>query len=85
MITTVFLLLIPFVAMRFTAEVRWGVFDFIVAAGLLLAAGLAIDAALRKATKLEHRVAACVGIIAILAVVWIELALGLFGTPLAGS
>ena len=50
------ILLVPLVAMRFSAEVNWGVLDFAVA-GLLLA----------------------------LILVWAEPAVGIFGSPIAGS
>ena len=80
------LLLVPFVAMRLGAEgVRWNIFDFIVAGGLLFGTGIGIEIALRMITKFEYRIAACVAILVGLAVVWAELAVGIFGTPLAGS
>lgn len=79
------LLLIPFVAMKITGEVAWGPFDFIVAGVLLIGAGIATEVALRLVTSFTHRIAVCVGILAVLAVVWVELAVGVFGTPLAGS
>jgi hypothetical protein len=74
------LLLIPFVA-RFP----WGAFDFIAAGVLLFGTGIAIEVALRLITKWEYRVAACVGILIALAIVWAELAVGLFGSPIAGN
>jgi hypothetical protein len=79
------LLLIPFVAMKITGEVVWKPFDFVVAGVLLLGAGIAIEVALRLVTNFKHRIAVCVGSLAVLAVVWLELAVGIFGTPLAGS
>jgi hypothetical protein len=79
------LLLIPYIAMKVTGEVKWSAFDFVVAGALLFGAGLAVEIALRLVTKLEYRIAACVGILVVLAVVWAELAVGLIGTPLAGS
>lgn len=84
-LTAAFLLLIPFVAMQFTDEMKWGLFDFVLAGVLLLGAGLAIEVALRLVKKFVYRIAVCLGILAALALVWIEIAVGLFGTPLAGS
>jgi hypothetical protein len=81
----VVLLLIPYLAMKFTGEVKWGPFDFIVAGVLLLGTGLAIEFVLRKVRKTTHRLAICAGILFLLFIVWAELAVGLIGTPLAGS
>lgn len=79
------LLLVPLIAMRFTSEVNWSVLDFIVAGVLLFGTGLAIDIALRIVTGFWTRVAAVLGLLFILFLVWAELAVGIFGTPLAGS
>jgi len=80
------LLTIPFFAMRFGVEgVDWKLLDFIAAGIMLFGAGLAIEIALRLITKFEYRIAACIGILIVLAIVWAELAVGLIGTPLAGS
>jgi hypothetical protein len=40
---------------------------------------------MRKVKKIEHRVAICAALLLALALVWIELAVGIFGTPFAGS
>ena len=80
-----FLLLIPFVMMRFAGSFAWSRFDFIVAGVLLLSTGLAIEVVLRLVTKTSHRIAISLVILAVAAIVWIELAVGLFGSPLAGS
>lgn len=79
------LLLIPFIAMRFTGEVNWNWFDFLVAGALLLGTGLAIEFVLRKAKSFQYRLAICAAILVALFIVWAELAVGLIGTPLAGS
>ena len=79
------LLLIPFVAMQFTNEVNWSVFDFVVAGGLLFGTGLLCELVLRKVQKVEYRIAICAVLLAALLLIWIELAVGIFGTPLAGS
>ena len=78
-------MLIPFIAMQFTNEVTWSPFDFVVAAVLLLGAGLACEIALRVVKKTQHRIIACAVILMLLFVVWAELAVGLIGTRFAGS
>jgi hypothetical protein len=80
LLTAGFFLLIPLIA-RFP----WGPFDFIVAGVLLFGTGIAIEIALRMIKRFEYRVAACIAILIGLAVVWAELAVGIFGTPIAGS
>lgn len=79
------LLLIPFIAMRFTGEVNWNWFDFLVAGALLLGTGLAIEFVLRRVRSFGNRLAICAAILLALFIVWAELAVGLIGTPLAGS
>ncbi|MGE5394886.1 MAG: hypothetical protein ACM3P1_09080 [Candidatus Saccharibacteria bacterium] len=79
------LLLIPFVAMQFTNEVEWTLSDFIAAGILLLGTGLLFELVMRKVTKPRHRIILCTVILFGLLLVWIELAVGIFGTPLAGS
>jgi hypothetical protein len=80
------LLTVPFFAMKLGVEgVKWTAIDFIAAGIMLFGAGFAIEIALRLITKWEYRIAACVAILIGLAVVWAELAVGLIGTPLAGS
>ncbi len=84
--TAAVLLSIPFLAMKLGAEgVKWGIFDFVMAGILLFGTGIAFEVALRLITKFEYRTAACVAILLGLALVWIELAIGIIGTPLAGS
>jgi hypothetical protein len=84
-LTVALLLLIPLVAMQFTAEVNWTLSDFIIAGILLLGTGLIGELVMRKVTKIPHRFALCAGILAVLMLAWAELAVGIFGTPFAGS
>jgi hypothetical protein len=85
MLTEAILLLIPFAAMQFTNEVKWTARDFVAAGILLFGTGLFCEFALRTVKKIEYRIAACAVILAALVLVWLELAVGVFGTPLAGS
>lgn len=84
-IAVVGLLLIPFIAMRFTNEVKWDSFDFIVAGVLLFGAGLMCELAMRLVTKFEYRIAAVAALLLALFIVWAELAVGIIGTRFAGS
>ena len=79
------LLLIPLIAMQFTNEVNWEVFDFAIMFILLTGTGLTIEFTLRSVKSTGSRVLLCTGILLILLLVWAELAVGIFGTPFAGS
>lgn len=79
------LLAIPFAAMQFSSEVNWSLFDFLVAGGLLLALGFSIDFVTRKAKSFNNKIIAIVAIVILFLLVWAELAVGVFGTALAGS
>lgn len=79
------LLLIPFIAMQFTSEVSWTSFDFMIMGILLLSTGFLCELVMRKVPKTEHRIALCIGLIIAFLIVWIEIAVGIFGTPFSGS
>jgi peptidoglycan/LPS O-acetylase OafA/YrhL len=84
-LTVALLLLIPFIAMQFTNEVNWTLFDFMVAGVLLLGTGLLCELVIRKVKNIKYRLAICGVILIALLLIWIELAVGIFGTPFAGS
>ena len=71
--------------MQFTNEVQWTVADFIIAAGLLIGAGLAIEMVTRKIKNKAYKLILLVAILMIVMLIWIELAVGLFGTPFGGN
>ena len=77
-LATALLLLVPAVAMQFTSEVSWGPGDFIVAGMLLFGAGAATVIAFRHVRGTGRRAAVTLAIAFCLAVVWAELAVGLF-------
>lgn len=79
------LLLIPWIAMKFTDEVKWNWFDFLVAGTLLLGTGLMCEVVLRTVKKIQYRIAICAVILFLLFIVWAELAVGIIGTRFAGS
>jgi len=72
------LLLIPLLSMQFTNEVNWTLSDFIAAAVLLSGAGLLCEFTLRKIKNPKYRIVICLAILAILLLIWAELAVGLF-------
>jgi len=85
LVIVISLLLIPFIAMQFTMEVNWAVGDFITAGMLLLATGVVYLIIMKKVKNIKVKISYVVAILALLSIVWIELAVGIFGTPFAGS
>ena len=79
-LTVALLLLIPLIA-----GFPWTRLDFVTAGVVLLVAGFLCELVMRKVNKIEYRIAICGAILAALVLIWIELAVGLFGTPFAGS
>ena len=82
---TAAILLIPLIAMQFTEEVNWTMGDFIVAGTLLLGFSLLLDFALRLRKRSRYRVLITISILILFLLLWAELAVGLFGTPVAGN
>jgi hypothetical protein len=80
LLTVAFLLLIPLIG-----RAPWSAFDFVVASVLLLGTGLMFELVMRTVKKTKHRIALSAAILAGLFLIWVELAVGLFGTPFAGS
>jgi hypothetical protein len=64
--------------MRFTNEVNWDILDFIVASILLLSTGLLCNFIIQKVKNTKFRIAICLAILAILFLIWTELAVGFF-------
>ncbi len=79
------LLLIPFIAMRFTDEVNWTALDFIVMGSLLLVTGVTCEFAMRATRTVFVRLAAVGAVLFIFVMVWGELATGFFRRLLAGN
>lgn len=85
LLTVAFILLIPLAAMQFTKEVNWTLLDFATIAVLLLGAGFLGEVIMNMVTRTTYRVALLGALLILVALIWIELAVGIFGTPFAGS
>jgi ABC-type enterobactin transport system permease subunit len=84
-IATFVILLIPLVAVQLSSEINWNLVDFIIMGTLLFCAGLALELIVLRFTVPAHRVLVSLAILLILLLIWAELAVGIFGTPFAGS
>lgn len=79
------ILLIPFVAMQFTDEVDWEINDFAIMGILLFGTASIGDLVIRKVKKRTNRILICGAVLVVFFLIWAELAVGIFGTPFAGS
>lgn len=80
-----FFLLTPFAATQFSDAVVWTLSDFVIAGALLFGAGLVYIFATKNVSKKGYRVVIGLLIAALLLLIWAELAVGVFGSPWAGS
>jgi hypothetical protein len=71
--------------MQFSNDVNWSIMDFVVAGVLLFGTGLTIQFVLRKVKTRKNRILICGIILLLLLLLWIELAVGIFGSPIAGN
>lgn len=74
------LLLIPLLAMQFSEEVQWTVFDFAAAWVLLFGAGFTFVMVARTRGSLAYRAAVAVAVFTSLFLVWSNLAVGIIGS-----
>lgn len=74
------LLLLPLVAMRFTAEVNWTASDFVFAGFLFGSVGLAFEFIVAKSDSLAYRCGAGLAVIAAFLTVWVNGAVGMIGS-----
>jgi len=79
------LLAVPLIAMQFTTEVNWTISDVVIAAALLFTTAFSVDFVLKKVKTFNSRLLLIFGILAILILIWVEMAVGIFGSPIAGS
>lgn len=79
------ILLVPLVAMLFSDEVDWGAADFIIVGILLAGIGVAYQLIVTGAKNNSKQIAIGIVLVAMMLLIWIELAVGVFGSPFAGS
>lgn len=85
LLITALILTFPLIAMSFTKEVNWTIADFFVAAILLSGFGFAGLYIRRLIKKQSLRILVYAALIMLFVLIWGELAVGIFGTPFAGS
>ncbi|MGX5686627.1 hypothetical protein ACWKWW_18910 [Chryseobacterium cucumeris] len=76
---------IPLVGNLVSKEVNWSGSDFLIAGALLFTAAFLINLVRNKIKKQSQRMIVCILILLTLVLIWVELAVGIFGSPFAGS
>jgi hypothetical protein len=77
--TAALALLLPWVAMQFTSEVDWGIADFAVFGVMLLVVCGSYEFATRLTPNKWYRLAVGIALLAVFLLIWVELAVGIFG------
>lgn len=81
---TLLILVVPLVSMWPLDEFDWGFADFVIMGSIIFGTGLLVDYVVRKVDK-KYRLLAVIGIILAFFLIWAELAVGLFNSPIAGN
>ena len=79
------LLLLPAVGNLVSTEVNWGPEDFLVMGLLLFAAAWAGNQVWQRFHSPQRRILLLAVVAAVFVLVWAEMAVGIFGSPIAGS
>lgn len=66
-------------------NINWDIVDFGIVTILLITAGVSFEIALRIIKSRTNRITALVVILVLLVLILVEIGVGLFGTPFAGS
>ena len=77
--------MIPTFAMLFTDEVRWSLFDFVIMGLMLVALGVGVQLVARRVQGSTRLFLIVAVIILLFLLLWGEMAVGLFGSPISGD
>ena len=79
------LLIIPFLTMQFTNQVQWGFFDFIVMGILLIFSGYWTKKVVETINSKPKKLIFISLIIITFFLLWFDMAVGIFNSPISGS
>lgn len=85
-VASLLLLIVPAIMNGFrSGGFNWSVFDFVIAFVFLSAVGLMIEFLWRKLQTRQHKIIAISATIIFFIVLFVELAVGIFNSPIAGN
>jgi len=85
LLTTLAVLLIPLVLTLTISDFNWDVFDFVVGGMLIFSFGIFLTMLWKaKKSRRQKHLFFWIGIVVLL-LIWMELAVGIFGTPFSGN
>lgn len=84
-ISVAVLLLVPFFAMQLTKEVNWSGLDFVLMGFLLTVVGFTCEYFYRKIANRTVKIALIISVLILFLLIWAELAVGIFNSPISGS
>lgn len=79
------ILMIPLIASQFNPDVNWDIQDYVIAAAILLGAGFLINVAFNRLKTVKHRTLIIIILFVLLLLLWAEMGVGIFGSPITGS
>jgi hypothetical protein len=79
------LMVVAFFGNLFVEGWNWSPFDFIIAAVLLFGTAFFVNLVVSSKKAFSSKLIICSVILLVLMLVWAELAVGIFGSPFAGS
>ena len=79
------LLFIPLIGMMTTDDINWSSFDFIMMGCLLTILGAGIDFVIKYTKDFKNRTLYLGILVLIFLLIWAELSVGIFDTPIAGN
>lgn len=79
------LILTAFFGNLFVEGWNWSPSDFLIAGVLLFGTAFFVNLVIRSEKTRVSKLLICFAILLVLALVWIELAVGIFGSPFSGS
>lgn len=84
-IVTAAILAVPLIAMQFTNEVAWSLFDFIFMGALISVTGILMVLASRKIKNINQKAVVIILLLIAFLLIWTQLAVGIVSAPFSGS